>query len=571
MFARVIPLLKTPTGVNGFDYRIPEGLSLEPGDLVVVPFRKQRLVGVVSERMATSPFAAKAASILHRYGEVRFPTSFLALLAWTAERTFSSQPTVLHAWLRALPKRPADGAFQPTISAEQKTSHILTHWTATPQQELLERVRVLQETKKRILIVTPWKTRVDRIHSHIPGSLCLQSDQNMGDYATTWQRFIQNEEGVLVTTRIGAWLMCLADETLIDEPENDDHKQDDLTPRYDVRKLAAWFATTQKGSLETFGITPALHVQVPAPLIPAEVRVFIQHPQGRSQIPCIQADTLQAFVDHEGPRVIIHPIRGVLARLVCRDCGWQAICPTCNYPLALEEHGALCRLCHKHIPLSSDCPHCGSLDLGKSFPGIDRLKQAWTRIYPEIEVTWRDLTNEQMDAPFAPNTFVLVTLTSLLGGAVEDIRRHERQCVAIRRLAARVAEAKGVLALQGEELEVTRWLSWLTPEGVQALFEQERASRLLFRYPPSVRRAKLLLDIPESEANTFITSLLKILPPTISSDGPFHVQYGTPGQRKRLVYHLIVPADVPEAQLIHLLSPFAKQIKIDLDPIAFFK
>lgn len=569
-FAQVIPLLKTPTGVDAFDYRLPTTDSLHVGDLVLIPFRRQRIVGLIRDIQPTSLFAEKAATILHRYGTISLPPAFLDLLRWTSERTFCSQPTILHAWLRALPKRPSlEHALPifPTRGAKQ----IETHWLAEPESALIARANELHRAGKRILLLTPWKTRAERLHQALPESTLLTSEQSMGEYTRTWQRFCTTENNLLISTRIGAWLMPFADHLLLDEPENDDHKQDELSPRYDVRKCAAWMATVHHLPLETFGITPALHVTASAPTISVQIQTFVRHPDGRTDIPTIQADALFALESHQGPCVIIHPIRGLLAHLTCRDCGWQPTCPTCEYPVALDTQGTLCRLCKKTVSTPLECPTCGNVDLGKSFPGIERLKKAWEDQYPDQPIEWRDLSNEQMDAPFKPGAFVLVTLPSLLGGAVEDIRRHERQCVALRRLASRVASAKGILGLQGEESELTRWLSWLTSEGVEALFEEERAARRLFQYPPSVRRVKLLVDKEPSVAERWQAGAAKILPSTLRWEGPFSAAYGTPGQRRRSIWHLLVPADIPETALSSLLLPLAKDAKIDLDPIAFFK
>jgi primosomal protein N' (replication factor Y) len=555
--------------VNCFDYQIPETLTVEVGDLVVVPFRRRRIVGVIKTLSSASPFAERAASILHRYGNVRFPGSFLALLHWTATHTFCSEPTVLHAWLRTLPKR-AILESRDSSAPIRRDRQIETRWLTNPETELCIRAEALRRQGKRVLILTPWKTRAERLHKIIKDSSLLSSEQSMGDYTRTWDTF-SREQGVLIATRIGAWLMPFADHVLLDEPENDDHKQDELSPRYDVRKLAAWMATTQNLPLETFGITPALHVTAPIPTITPTIQTFLRHPGGHTDIPSLQADTLFALEAHTGPRVVIHPIRGLLAHLTCRDCGWQPICETCQYPVALDVQGPICRLCKKTVAVSDTCPTCGNADFGKSFPGIERLKQAWLRHYPDQELEWRDLSNEQLDAPFLPGSFVLVTMPSLLGGGSEDIRRHERQCVALRRLAARVAEAEGILGLQGQEEELTRWLSWLTEAGVNTLFAEERAARRLFQYPPSFRRIKILVDQEPTAAEAWQAQAAKTLPADYRWEGPFSAAYGTPGQRRRLIWHIIVPPDVPESTLLPLLNPFAKVAKIDLDPIAFFK
>ncbi len=573
MFVRVVPLLRTPFGVDHFDYKLPPELpDLTPGDLVNVPFRKQTVPALVIERMASSPFAAKTLSVASSYGRIRFPASLVGLLHWTAARTFTSQPSVLKAWFRSLPKRQPLAPERREWKAERATKGSLdAQWVNDPEEAIIRRAESAGRRGKRVLIIAPWIARLKTFQERLPGSVVLHSGLNDGDAFRAWHGFLMGTTNTLITTRLGAWLAPLTDEVFLDEPENDDHKQDELAPRYDARLIAAWCASHAGAVVASYGLTPPIHSSSEAPTINAELAIHIRHPAGRSSIPMMQGDTVNALREHEGPRVIIHPIKGLVARFVCRDCGWRASCPHCGFGLSADLSGAVCRACGKKSDPPMLCPSCGGSDLGKSLPGIEKLKQAWGKHEADVAVEWRDLSNEAMDAPLPEHVLVAVTDGSLLGGAGEDLRRRERQCVAFRRLANRVAQAKGRLIIQTEESKTAPWEAWLTTEGMAFFRSEERRDRAVFEYPPAVRLVKLIVDADEAKAETWKTKLETTLGKNATLHGPFAIAFRPSSRRKRFILHAIFPRDTNDADLIRAFHPFAKDALIDLDPIAFFR
>ncbi len=606
MFARVIPALRTPFGVDAFDYAVPNGLALEVGDVVTFPFRGRPLVGVVGELNADSPYAAKAKPLIGRYADLRLPRSFVDLVRWTAARTFSSQATVVHAWLRDLPRRPhppsvtarssqplrhpernsseveGSGPREPDSSTRRQASSVgMTDvreiaalrqtplaMTVDPEAKLIETART---QTGRTLIITPWKERASRYALELNAPL-LTSDTPSAAAFHTWSDFLAKDEAILVTTRVGAWLACGADAVLLDEPENDDHKQDELAPRYDARRLTAWCAEHAGVTVESFGRTPPITEGSDAPTIECELTVRERQRAGRSDIPTVLADTLADLVTHEGPRIIYHPIRGIAARLRCRDCSWSAACERCTFPLSVGTTDAECRRCGSHAPLPETCPHCGSASLGASTPGIDRLQTVWRSKFPDQAVEWRNLSNADVEKPLPENALVVVTDGALLAGATEDVLRLERTAIAFRRLADRVHQANGRLIIQSDAVLLAWWEKWLTAEGFASFCAEELTSRRLFGYPPMKHLVKILVDGSEEEAQAWGERAKASLDATWELRGPWPVAYRSKGRSTRFVWHAVTGPDAPDADLIKLFTPLAGQgVLIDLDPIAFFR
>ncbi len=573
MYARVIPVLRTPIGVDVFDYQIPASLDIKVGQLVWVPFRRRPTPALVMEILMESPFAKKALPISAVYSSLLFPFSIIELLQWTAEQTFCSRATVLKSWVRNLPKRPLTLLpMSPAIESKDDSSPIHEQWINDSEEMIITRALKSSSQHERLLIITPWKNRVEFYSKQIPHSHILHSNLNDGDAFRAWSRFLTEPTApVLIATRVGAWLAPLADRVILDEPENDDHKQDELAPRYDARKILTWCSQHTNIAIESYGLTPPLTSQATAPVIDVPLHVHIRHPQGGSSIPMIQSDTLHELRTHDGPRVIIHPIRGVSARLTCRDCGWRSLCTRCQFPLSAEFDHALCHVCGLKAPLPLKCETCGGADLGKSLPGIERLKAQWIKNEPDTPVEWRDLSNESMDPPFPQKSLVVITDGSMLGGG-EDVRRRERQCIAFRRLADRVAHIQGRLIIQCEESSANQWSAWLTQEGFDRWRTKEWHERQLFNYPPAVRLVKIISEGDEQHAKQWIEKARQTIKIELKEvRGPFAVKFRSAARAPRWVYHLIFSSEVSDQQLINELTPLAKSAFIDLDPIAFLR
>ncbi|MCC6563500.1 hypothetical protein IT087_01255 [Candidatus Uhrbacteria bacterium] len=554
-YARVVPVLRTPAGLDAFDYAVPDGLDLRVGDLVWVPFRKQKTPALVTELLKTSPFAKQAKDVIGLYADIRFPEATVGLMRWLADWTFASQPAILLAWLRGLPKRPETKAEIKKVSEKGAMS---AFWIADPDRQLIEAAK---KAKGRVLIVTPWLASAKRLANHLPGSSLLLAEQADGTYFEQWTNWATSPKGILITTRVGSWLSPIAHEVLLHLPEQDDHKQDELTPRYDARRIAAWSAQHAGTMVRAFGVTPPLSSDEASPDISLPLEVRVRSPKGHSPIPSLQADVLNIIRDHQGPRIIVHGIRGKGARFVCRDCSWSPVCARCDFPLSDDGTHASCRRCGwmGEPPLS--CLSCGGTDLGKSLPGIDRLKAAWQKYEADILVEWRTLAIDEQEAALPEGCLVAVTDATLLCGVVEDIRRDERLVIGIRHLASRVAAAHGSLVLQTAEHEAVLIETCLTSDGEQAFRARDRALRAEFGYPPAARIVKAITTKPT----------LNVHGNWCTVRGPFPVLYRPKSQAPRFIFHLIPSKDLSHRELMDRLKPLAKTAILDLDPIAFFR
>lgn len=564
MIYQVIPVMRTPHGVDAFDYQ--SDLTFQPGDAVWIPFRRGKLLGVVRKRLQSSALP-HLKTIIGSYAGIAFGEEAIHLSQWLANTTFTSLPSIWKSWLRDYPKKPK--ALSLRTPAKRSSRTIQAQWKANAFDELIgHAMRAIQEGE-RIIIITPWKHRAAQLASSLDG-ITYTSDLNAGDAFRAWTDFAAGDIPCLVTTRVGAWIGLFADRVFLDLPEHDDHKQDDLAPRFDARKIALRLAEQSVCSIEAFGLNPPLHSDEPAPEIECDIEAIIRLRAGYSKMPMFQEIAYQRLLDEERPIVVIHPIKFELAKLTCRDCGWRPVCQRCDYSLAQQNQKAICKRCHFEQAIPEACEKCQSFDLGKSLPGIDKLKRHWHTKHPELTVDWRGVSAEELDKPLPENAIVLVTDGDLLAGA-EDIRKQERLCHTFRRLAQKCHESKSTLLIQSAEQYASHWLPWLTTLGYQRWREHERKTRELFGYPPSKRVIKILLDDTEEAALRWISHIEKDLT-SCQIRGPFEVATMTGKRRKRLGLHLLPVDNRITPELLELLSNhMAPKMYIDLDPISFFR
>ncbi|MEN9557650.1 MAG: primosomal protein [Candidatus Parcubacteria bacterium] len=602
---RVIPSFRAPRTIAGFDYVAPKEFTVGVGALVRIPFRKQTIVGVIDAALTVSSVPKKfLKEIAEPYADLRLSTQTLALLHTLAARSFSSPASVLHAWLGTLPKKTqktdsslqsdrCGGAFSRAKaiaeSREKDTPPIayatprlfLNHWHH-PQGVVATATEACKDGK-RVLILTPW-TESARTLAEACGGTALTGDMADGARFAAWSSFLRGNIRCLVATRIGAWLATEADLVIVDEPENDDHKQDELAPRYDARWVAAQ-AQRHGTPVIAMGLTPRLTSSQQAlketpealPAISSEnIRWVDINRADWSPIAGLQGRTLIALeeaLEKNHPCIIVHPIHGLRARMRCADCGWSPMCTRCGSSLTHERSALVCKRCHARESLVADCPKCGGTNFSKSRPGREAVEK--TLRDHELSAQVLSLGEWRLTAArLAPSSRPLVILTdlSLLAGAAEDIRRRERLIIALRRLADVSTSCDGSLVIQGDATLLDDARTWLTSEGCAAALAREWEERNTFGLPPTTRLVKMIVRGTGNTTAHLLDALRPHLPTGATLSGPFAVER-LPGTRTpRSIIHISFPAQTPDIAIQRLISPvLTAEMLVDLDPVSLFE
>ena len=623
MYARIIPALRTPRGINAFDYEIPEGMEIVRGDLVWIPFRSSKAVGIVDALLKTVEHEGAIKSLIGRYATIHLSSKTVDLLHDLAEHSSSSLPAIAHAWLGTLPKRPkasrspfVKSTSGDTLVGESVSRSEQMHFENLPTYRLTDLPTLLTNhlhaehgviatakqkirEKKKTLILTPWSGRAHMI-ANMFDTDALTSDCAAGKRFRLWREFLSGETPILIATRIGAWLCPEADCIILDEPENDDHKQDELSPRYDARWIVEEAA--KKGvEVVQIGLTPRLRdvaeesrlvgksvsrsveithrlTDLPTnrlPTIPADIAYVDIHRKDWSDIQSLQNRTLNEIEEaHSDGRqlFIIHPIHGERAGLRCADCRWQVTCERCGAMPTLAQGKLHCRRCGFAQDALISCPSCGGLNLSFTRPGRDHLAMQLSKQGMRATMLSIGEWQELMDIP--KNSLIVLTDLSLFSGACEDLRRRERLIIAWRRLVDICASANAHLIVQADPDLLNHAREWLTCDGCLKTLQSEVEERKRFGYPPSTQLIKIIFRGSKEQADACLDQMRKLRAQdhTIAINGPFEVQFRPSHRGARWIGHVISPKERPILSDNPILT-LAKESQaiIDLDPIAFFE
>ncbi|MDF1496888.1 MAG: hypothetical protein P1P90_02410 [Patescibacteria group bacterium] len=583
MFISVIPALKMPFGHCFFDYEVTEG-AVHIGDVVFVPFRNKKIAALVAKISPTSEWAGKAIKIPEPQKLLKLPEGVADYCVSAAAESFVSPPTMLNAWFRMVPRRHAtDEAHTPARDShlaknakKHETRYLVNRYT--DPDGIIPTV-IKNQANGRIVVLTPWQRRADFLSAKL-ACPALHADMSAGAAWKAWTEFLKQTHGVIVATRLGAWLSSIADIVIIDEPENDDYKQDELSPRYDVRRLVA-LADTFNPALRTIMIstTPnlanyATEQKSEAALLLPDVEFPRLDPKNRSSVEMLTPAAYNAIEEAEKnktPVRILHTVFGTRGRVRCADCDWTMECKECGIGMYNMQTHALCRRCGAKFYLPSDCPLCHSTNLSKAVLGSDGLQKLCKQAFPTADIRVLDL-HEWLRQALKPGTLLIVTNVAYMGGYAEDIRRQERLVLSFRRLAAQACVAKCKLIVQGTSPLIDICPSWLNAEGVAKTWELEMIDRQAFKYPPAVRLAKLIVPGKLENADVVKSKLEAICEkdPNWSFRGPYPIEYWSKTREPRCVFHILPPPKMPRKQLIDELSVLTAFGILDLDPIAFF-
>lgn len=268
MIAEVVPYTRTIRGKDHFDYAIPEGLVVSPGDLVDIVFRSKKIVGLVfgikqvSEAKHLQPLLG-----VREYSEWKQPER-RAFLQWFAEYYAISLPSAFRTMQFPILKRVRAQRRAPRTTDQQQTvsemytetriqivrgaSHVLRY------DQRADCVRFYQEyiahSLGHALIVVPDIVDAYALENALRilfPTHVLTSDAS----PSVWHRAIDALRGDIPTVFIGTkravflpWHYFRT--VIVDQEESRSHKQFDQNPRYHVRAVVERLAVHGQSDLQ---------------------------------------------------------------------------------------------------------------------------------------------------------------------------------------------------------------------------------------------------------------------------------------------------------------------------------
>jgi len=434
-----VEILLPTAAPHGFDYRVPEGMTLKAGDIVSVPFGRGESLGVVWGEGKAELAAHKIKPVSAQH--TQFPPLCDAMrqfIDWAAWYNCAPKGAMLKM---ALPIADIDKEGRTRVETSVDTANIkLAHLSEAQKKAaaaledkigkgfsvtLLDGVTGSGKTEvyfdaiahalkseNQILVLLPeialsiqWLERFWQRFGFTP--IVWNSSITSAKKRSSWQAIAKGEARVVVGARSALFLpykkLALI---VVDEEHDQSYKQEDGVI-YHARDMAVARARFEQLPLVLVSATPSLESYYNARQGKyAEVSLPARH--GGAELPATKMiDMRQAALDSG---TFVSPIlreklaqaiaaghqamlflnrRGYAPLLLCRACGHRFQCPHCSSWMVLHrsKHRLICHHCDYRIEEPKSCPACGAEDkLAACGPGVERLSEEVASFLPQARV-----------------------------------------------------------------------------------------------------------------------------------------------------------------------------------------
>ena len=599
-----VPLL------HPFSYRVPDDLTLAPGQRVLAPLGAAQRVGIVLALHEGDPARLKP---LTRAAELRpaLDPARLALAEWIAAQSLGSVGSTCAALLPPPslretgdpPARPAAGPARTGDDAAPARAELLVG--AGRERRLVER---LAHGGGTALVIVPdiegaarWAQRLAKI-----GRVArLDSGVEDAERTAAWQALERGDARLAVGTRSALLAPLAAPATLALVDEHEAAHKPPGPPRLHSREIVVERAARERAPALLTAATPAVETWWRA----TDLHAIAMVPPAPGPWPAVSVTDTRGILRREpltppvaralreslaaGRRVFLGVSRRSAA-LACDECGQVVRCPTCAIALAYSRAtGTLsCRLCATSLPLMDTCPSCHGRRLSPFGWTAERVEHAVRRRFPNARVARYDpdarrgARGEAQRAAAAAAEVVIGTRGAMrlfgpasLGLAafiapdhllrLPDFRAGERMFALLWAAAERVG-AEGSVIVQSQNPEHYAFDA-LARQDLAAFYRHEVKFRAELGYPPFRRLAVITLDarddgegrrLAEAVAAALGASrALTVYPPVADRRG----------RRRRIVVK--GPAQLPEvlaAALAEFRGPRPRGrgiMEVEVDPV----
>ncbi|HEV2974660.1 MAG TPA: primosomal protein N' [Solirubrobacteraceae bacterium] len=424
--AQVEPMTTARALRGPFDYRLPEDLrggAVEIGSMLVVPFGRREVLGVVVGLADSSEIAAEKLLAPLRALELGVPAEMVELAGWIAEEYCSTLSRALGLVLPpgatrrlsgrrrrpvSLSPRIALGARMlqpPILNADQEAvldslyvalaerrahTRLLHGVTGSGKTEVYLRAAEAALAQDRGVIVlvpeialTPQTVSrfVDRFGETVA---VLHSQLRGAERYAEWRRLREGEARICVGPRSAVFAPIERLGLIVIDEEHESSYKHEGDPRYDARDVAAERARRSDAVLLLGSATPRAESahHVAASTLPRRVDgrplppVDVLDMRGEAGLHPQTEQALARVREERGKAIVLLNRRGWSNFLSCRSCGHVWSCPHCDVALVLHRAGGFvaCHHCGHRETSPERCGECASVSVARHGAGTERLQ-----------------------------------------------------------------------------------------------------------------------------------------------------------------------------------------------------
>lgn len=418
-----------------FDYKIPEGIVLEAGMRVKVPFGRRIVTGMVVDTTAESLLTCEIKSVLEVLDETPLlPPDLLQLCLWASQYyqhpigdvLMGTLPTRLRQGKTLNIKNKSDThgsdtynnafvlhheqqtAFDTIISQLNKFNVFLLHGiTGSGKTEVYFRViDELIRQQKQVLFLIPEISlspqTIQRFHQRFSCPIyAMHSGLTDKERLTAWTHARSGEAAIIIGTRSSIFTPFQNLSLIVIDEEHDPSFKQQEGFRYSARDLAIKRAYQLNIPTILGSATPSLESYQHA-LTKKYQLLELKERAGNaiiSDFKLIHAlanslenglapetiKTIQRHLTQQKQVLVFINRRGYAPAWFCQSCQWQADCTRCDSHMVLhkKERRLLCHHCGHQTPMPKTCPHCQSTSLLALGEGTQRVAETLTALFSD--------------------------------------------------------------------------------------------------------------------------------------------------------------------------------------------
>jgi len=412
-----------------FAYTVPPGLSVQAGMRVEAPFGRRRLVGCAIGWTAELPEEVREVKAIERVVDSRpiFGERTLALAGWVADMYLCSLGEALFAMLPGgrREREPEEFGGELALNREvvlSKDQELAIKAIETAGQGLfylygvtgsgktevfLHAARRALEKGRGVLYLVPeislTHQAFDVFSAFLDAPLAvLHSGLSPSQRLKEWLRVLDGEARLVIGARSGVFAPVADLGLVIIDEEHEGSYKSGTTPRYSARQVAMHRCREEGAVLVMGSATPSLEAvhamgsgQLRRLVLPERLsggsmpEVAVQSLVGES-VPLSRPLIREILRTKAAGRqtILFLNRRGFAYFFHCRSCGYEMKCRHCSVSLTFHKQRNLmvCHYCGFRAPPVDVCPECGSVDVGYSGFGTERIEEEVQKLFPEMTV-----------------------------------------------------------------------------------------------------------------------------------------------------------------------------------------
>jgi len=420
-----------------YDYYAPSDITLSEGDVVLAPFGKRNLHGVVVELPQTAAIeATKIKQVSSYILATKLPTNLLKLIKWAAN--YYQYPLGM-ALKAALPKYVRQGSTpKKTRKTAASSPQEIAALTLTKDQQqavttitdsfdifkvfslhgvtgsgktevYLRLAENMLITGKQVLILVPeigltpqiMQQAILRFGNQVA---TLHSGLADAERYLEWMAIKVSEAKVIIGTRSAIFApMIDLGLIIVDEEHDVSYKQQDSF-RYSARDLAVKLGQIWQCPVVLGSATPSIESYHNVEINRYQ-KLLLPNRVSKSQEPdvaiidirkqALQAGLSNKLIEHikatlaKGEQVLLYlNRRGYAPVVMCHSCGWYARCDVCDAKLTLHrsDNYLTCHHCDRKQKVTAKCPDCNSDNICHVGTGTEKIEETVAKIFATTSI-----------------------------------------------------------------------------------------------------------------------------------------------------------------------------------------